>query len=86
MGLVLLPLLSSVNELTIIMQFIFFAGLMFVYTHISSASPGPDNIEGQLLLKNKYLLKKLFVKFQLEMVMHSLLFGSIITSVMHFFI
>lgn len=86
MGVVLLPLFSAIEDLMIIIQFIFFGGLMFVYTHISSASPFMDNIEGQVYFKKQYLLKKSFFKFQFEMVMYAVLFGFIMTLLMHFFI
>ena len=86
MGVVLLPILSALEDLTIIIQFIFFVSLMFIYTHISSAAPAPDNIEGQVHFKNKYLQKNSFIKFQVEMVMYSVLFGLIKTFFMHFFI
>ena len=86
MGLVLLPLLSAIGELTMIKQFIVFAGLMFVYTHISAAAASPDNIEGLLIFKNKYLVRKTFLKFQLEMVMYSIFLGLTTIFFMHFFI
>lgn len=86
MSIVLLPLLSAIENLMVIMQFIFFVSLMFVYTHISSAAPFMDNIEGQVYFKKEYLLKNSFFKFQLEMIMYAILFGLIIILSMHYFI
>ena len=50
--------------------------LMFVYTHIGSAAPCPDNIEGIVYLKRKYIDASMVAKSQLEMVLYSLLFFS----------
>lgn len=84
MGVVLLPLLSSIKNLVFITQFTFFCSLIFVYTHISSASPFIDNIEGQIYFKEEYLLKKAFLKFQIEMVIYAVLFGFIMTLLLQF--
>lgn len=86
MGLVLLPLFSAIKNLVFITQFIFFVSLIFVYTHISSASPFMDNIEGQVYFKKEYLLKKAFFKFQFEMLIYSALFGFIMTLLLQFVI
>ncbi|HSJ39118.1 MAG TPA: hypothetical protein VK945_13000 [Planococcus sp. (in: firmicutes)] len=86
MGSVLLPLVSGLMELSLLVQFLFFVGLMFIFTHFSSASPFMDNIEGQVYFKKEYLQKKYFWKFQLEMVMYSILFGILMTMFMYFFI
>lgn len=83
MAVVLIPIVSALKNFMFIMQFIFFASLMFVYTHISSAAPFMDNIEGQVYFKKEYLLRKAFFKFQLEMVMYSVLFGFIMTLFMN---
>jgi len=79
MGVVLMPLFSAIYNLSYIIQFIFFVSLMFIYTHLSSASPFMDNIEGQVYFKKDYLIKKSFFKFQFEMVMYAVLFGLIMT-------
>lgn len=41
----------------------------------TAAPPFIDNIEGFVYFKNKYLQKKAFLKFQLEMIIYSLLFS-----------
>ncbi|MBT2582611.1 hypothetical protein [Planococcus sp. ISL-109] len=86
MGIVLLPLVSGIGELALLVQFVFFASLMFIFTHFSSASPFMDNIEGQVYFKKEYLHRKSFWKFQLEMVMYSILFGLLMTISMYFFV
>lgn len=75
MSIVLFPLLNVLVELSFVLKFTFFGSLMFVYTHISAASPFMDNIEGFVYFKKEYLRGKFFVKFQLEMVIYSILFG-----------
>lgn len=86
MGVVLLPLFTAIENLIFILQFIFFVTLMFVYTHISSAAPFLDNIEGYVYFKKEYLQKKSILKFQFEMIMYAVLFGFIITLFMQVFI
>ncbi|MCT8139931.1 hypothetical protein H1D32_20855 [Anaerobacillus sp. CMMVII] len=85
MALVLLPLVNAIGDLGPVVQFIFFGSLMFVFTHISSASPFLDNIEGQVYFKKEYLLKKSLLKFQLEMVMYAVFFSLIMTVCISFF-
>lgn len=75
MSIVLFPLLNVLGELDLVLKFTFFGGLMFVYTHIAATSPFMDNIEGLVYFKKEYLKKKFFLKFQLEMVIYSILFG-----------
>lgn len=79
MSVVILPLLNNIVILSNFLIFIFFSGLMFIYTHIASVSPFMDNIEGYVYLKEKYFKKKFFIKFQLEMIIYSILFGLFIT-------
>ncbi len=61
------------------MQFVFFGLLVFIYTHLAAASPFIDNIEGFVYFKKEYLKKKFFIKFQMEMVLYSILFGIFIS-------
>lgn len=84
MAIILFPLLSSIATLSFGMSIIFFSSLMFVYTHIAAASPFIDNIEGYVYFKKDYLMKKYFIKFQLEMVLYSILFGLFMTILMGF--
>ena len=80
MAAVLVPILDTILGLDFITQITFFSGLMFVYTHFSAASPFIDNIEGFVYFKNKYLQKKEFLKFQFEMILYSILFGVLLSS------
>lgn len=75
MSIVLYPLLGFLGENGYLPRVLFLLGLMFVYTHVGSAAPCPDNIEGMVYLKRKYIDLSLFGKFQLEMVFYSLLFS-----------
>jgi len=80
MASVLLPLINTISAFSFLERFIFFAGLMFVFTHFAAVSPFIDNIEGFVYFKNKYLQKKAFLKFQLEMILYSLLFASLLSA------
>lgn len=84
MSIVLLPILGVLGEFSFILKFIFYASLMFVYTHISAASPFMDNIEGLVYFKKEYLKKKFFLKFQLEMILYSIMFGFLMSLFMGF--
>lgn len=75
MAMVLFPLLNFLLDLPFVTKLVFFGSLMFVYTHISAASPFIDNIEGLVYFKKEYLQNKFFFKFQLEMVIYSIMFG-----------
>jgi len=79
MAVVLFPVLNPVIGLSLIMKFLFFAGLMFVFTHIAAVSPFMDNIEGLVYMKDKYIQLKSFFKFQLEMIVYSVLFSLIMS-------
>ncbi|MGM0421444.1 MAG: hypothetical protein ACQEQG_10730 [Bacillota bacterium] len=76
LAVVLFPLLGEIKELSFIMQFVFFGLLVFIYTHLAAAAPFIDNIEGFVYFQKKYLKKKFFIKFQMEMVLYSILFGT----------
>jgi hypothetical protein len=75
MSLVLYPVLGALGEISYIGRFFFFAGLMFVYTEISSAVPFPTNIEGFVYMKQKYMQGKKILKFWLEIVLYSIIFA-----------
>ena len=75
LSIILYPVLGSLGELAFVMRYAFFAGLMFVYTHVACAAPCPDNIEGFVYMKKRYITKSSFFKFQFEMIIYSLLFG-----------
>ncbi|MFW6104763.1 MAG: hypothetical protein ACOC6I_02865, partial [Candidatus Bipolaricaulota bacterium] len=75
MSVVLYPVLGYLSEISFLTQFLFFGGLMFVYTDLSSADPFPSSIEGWVYMKKDYLSKKAFWKFQTEMIIYSGIFG-----------
>ncbi len=75
MSLVLYPVLGSLAEISFLARFFFFAGLMFVYTEISSAVPFPTNIEGFVYMKQKYMQGSKIWKFWLEIAIYSVLFA-----------
>lgn len=84
MAMVLLPLLSAIVNFSFIDSFVFFAGIMFIYSHLAAASPFIDNIEGQVYFKEHYLVKKYFLKFQFEMILYSLIFALAISYLIKF--
>ena len=75
MSVVLYPILFQLGELSFGMRIIFFTGLMFIYTHFACAAPCPDNIEGLFYMKERYIKKPSFFKFQFEMIIYSILLG-----------
>ncbi len=79
LSIILYPILAPLGELSFGLRFFFFAGLMFVYTHVACAAPCPDNIEGLIYMKERYIKKPSFLKFQFEMVIYSLLLGFLVS-------
>ncbi len=79
MSVVLYPVLGLLGDLTFGLRFAFLAGLMFVYTDFASAVPFPNNIEGFVYLKKRYLKKEIFWKLYLEMILYSLAFGGLVS-------
>lgn len=79
LSIILYPVIGPLGELAFVMRYAFFAGLMFVYTHLACAAPCPDNIEGFVYMKKRYITKSSFLKFQFEMVIYSLLFGFLVS-------
>lgn len=79
LSIVLYPILLPLGDLSFGVRFLFFAGLMFVYTHVACAAPCPDNIEGLIYMKERYIKKPSFFKFQFEMVIYSLLVGFLVS-------
>lgn len=80
MSIVLFPVLNTIRELPFTLKFTFFCSLMFIYTHIAAVSPFIDNIEGFVYFKKDYLIKKYLLKFQMEMVIYSILFGLLMSA------
>lgn len=62
LSLVLYPIITPLGELSFFLRLVFFFGLVFIYTHIASAAPCSDNIEGFVYLKERYLNKTMFIK------------------------
>lgn len=79
LSIVLYPILLPLGDLSFGVRFLFFAGLMFVYTHVACAAPCPDNIEGLIYMKERYIKKPSFFKFQFEMVIYSVLVGFLVS-------
>lgn len=75
-GLVLIPLQSSLKEWSGLKKFLFFSGLLFVLTHLSSAVPSPANIEGLVYMRPEFIQLG-FVKMQPEMILYSIIAGLI---------
>jgi hypothetical protein len=75
-GLVLLPLYSSLKEWSGLKTFLFFSGLLFVLTHLSSAAPSSANIEGLVYMKPEFIQLG-FIKMQPEMILYSVIAGLI---------
>ncbi len=76
LSIVLYPLIGFLGDLSFIVRFLFFAGLMFFYTDFACAILFPHNIEGFVYFKEKYLVRKgAFWKLQYEMIIYTILFG-----------
>jgi len=75
LSVVIYPILGPVGELSFLLRFLFFGGLVFVYTDLASADPFPCNIEGYVYIKDRYRSSSTFAKMQAEMLIYSVLFG-----------
>ena len=75
-GLVLLPIHSALKEFSGLKRFLFFSGLLFVLTHLSSAVPSPANIEGLVYMRPEFIQLGFF-KMQPEMFLYSIIAGLI---------
>ena len=75
-GLVLLPLYSSLKEWSTLKKFLFFSALLFVLTHLSSSAPSPANIEGLVYIRPEFIQLG-FLKMQPEMILYSIVAGLI---------
>jgi hypothetical protein len=73
-GLVLLPLHSTLKQWTPFKTFLFLSSLLFVLTHLSAAAPSPANIEGLVYMKPEFI-KLGFIKMQPEMILYSVMAG-----------
>ena len=75
MSLVLYPVLGTLGTLSFGLQFVFMAGLMFVYADFCSAIPFSNTLEGLIYMKPEFVRRKVFWTIQMEAVIYSLLFG-----------
>jgi len=75
MSVVLYPILPYLIQLPFWTQFIFMAGLMFIYADFASAIPFSNTIEGIIYLKKEFVEKKVFWTIQLEAMIYSIMFG-----------
>lgn len=74
MSVVLYPVLDALGDLASGPRFLFFFGLMYVYTDLASATPF-TNLEGLVYLKRRFVTPRVIGLIQSEMVVYSLLFG-----------
>ncbi len=74
MSLVLYPVLGALGELGPGLQFVFMAGLMYVYTDLAAATPFSNTIEGILYMK-PHIIRRAFWPTQLEALIYALLMG-----------
>jgi hypothetical protein len=75
MAVVLLPILDPLGDISFILRFAFFAGIMIIYADLASANPFSHNIEGFVYLKEKYLDRKVLPELYFETFTHGILFG-----------
>ncbi|MBK6526009.1 MAG: hypothetical protein IPG07_10970 [Crocinitomicaceae bacterium] len=74
MGLVFLPLFSSLKTWTFFKKFLFMSSLLFVLTHLAAAAPSPANIEGLVYMRPEFVALG-FIKMQPEMILYSIIAG-----------
>ncbi|MBE0432270.1 hypothetical protein IBX73_02255 [candidate division WOR-3 bacterium] len=75
MSIVFYPVLGLLGGLPLGLRFAFLFGLMFIFTDFASAVPFPDNIEGFVYMRRRYLKKDSFWKLYFETAIYSLLFA-----------
>jgi hypothetical protein len=75
MSLVLYPVLPMLGGISFAGRFVFFFGLMFIYTDFAGAVPFPHNIEGFVYMRSQYLKKGKTWKLYFEIVLYSMLFA-----------
>ena len=73
LSLIVWPVLIPLGGLELWVRSAFFFLLLFLATHLASAAPCPDNIEGFVYLKRRYFSWSAFGRFQFEMITYSLL-------------
>jgi hypothetical protein len=75
MSIVLYPVLGALGDLGPGLQFLFLAGLMYVYTDLAAATPFSNNIEGILYLK-PHIIEKAFWPTQIEALLYATMMGA----------
>ncbi len=75
MSIVLYPVLGALGEQSAVIQFLFMAGLMYVYTDLAAATPFSNNIEGLLYMKG-HIVRRAFWPTQIEAVLYAVLMGA----------
>ncbi len=81
MALVFIPLLSKLEELSLLRRYVFIAGLLFVFAHLAASAPSPGNIEGALYMRPEFVTAGFWAS-QPEMIAHSLFGGFLIARFM----
>jgi hypothetical protein len=79
MGLVLVPIVGALGEMTTVLRFGFLAALTFVYLEVASSIPFPTNIEGRVYLKDRYRSFPSVWKLYLEAVLYSVMLAGALT-------
>jgi hypothetical protein len=79
MGLVLLPIVGALGEMTAALRFTFLAALTFVYLEVASSIPFPTTIEGRVYLKDRYRSFPSVWKLYLEAALYSALLAGAVT-------
>ena len=74
MSLVLYPVLGALGDLHWGLQFLFMAGLMYVYTDLAAATPFSNTIEG-LLYMQRHIVARAFWPTQIEALLYASLMG-----------
>lgn len=74
MSIVLYPILGALGDLGPGLQFLFLAGLMYVYTDLAAGPPFSNTIEGILYMK-PHFIKKAFWPTHIEVLLYAAMMG-----------
>ena len=77
MSVVLYPILTPLSELSPLSRLGFLFGLMFVYADLAAAAPFPNNIEGLVYLRRRFVRPDVFWRIQSEALIYSLVFAAL---------
>lgn len=75
LSLVLYPLVGLLGDLSFLSRFVFFSGLMILFSDVAGAVPFPHNIEGMVYMKQKYMKKEAVGKLYFEILIYGIVFG-----------